>query len=78
MLCEVRRVLVEDYNAAAKSYSHWRSELLRQIGVCSKLEYERLQRTVENARTEVNRAFDALERHAAEHGCSEEPASDAP
>ena len=62
-------MLCEEYETATQSFSAILTELQRKMATSPKVEYDRLQRAVEEARLKSEQARLALERHVAAHGC---------
>jgi hypothetical protein len=67
--CEKKTTLLQEYQRTTKVYSNAVADLAKNIGVVSKLEYERLHQITEEARHESFAARDRLDRHIAEHHC---------
>jgi hypothetical protein len=61
--------LVSEYETTTSGFAASLTELQRRMGVCSKEEYERLHREVDEARVKSEQARLTLEQHVAAHGC---------
>jgi hypothetical protein len=69
MSCEEKARLAQDYDAATSKFSAAVGYLQRNIGTCTRTEYERLQRISDEARVKSEQARLALEQHLAAHKC---------
>jgi hypothetical protein len=67
--CMERERLARDLDEARSCYISAAETLRGRVGVLEKAEYQRLNRAVEEARTKMEDARAALDRHMAEHGC---------
>jgi hypothetical protein len=70
--CEERLALRGKYNIAASLSAQCSAELRSRSDVCSKSELEQIRHRAENAVRQLDMAFDELEQHVTQHGCSGE------
>jgi hypothetical protein len=68
-VCDEKRRLTREYNAATETFSQSVAEFLEKMGVSPKEEYDRLQRVSEEWRVRSEQARLALEQHFAAHRC---------
>jgi hypothetical protein len=69
LICEEKTGLLLEYQRTTGTYAAAVSELVRQMGVVQKTEYDRLNQIAEQARHVSADARDRLERHIAQHDC---------
>jgi hypothetical protein len=68
-VCHVKTSLFREYQTESEAYSAAVSKLTHKVAGASKIEYERLRFTAEQARKRTRRAKDELHAHTQEHGC---------
>jgi hypothetical protein len=73
--CPMKAVLFATWQNAAENYSEAVAELLRQMGVLPRSEYQKLSQAAENARKRSHDAQAALEAHTKNPGCDDETAA---
>jgi|HubBroStandDraft_2_1064218.scaffolds.fasta_scaffold1014750_1 hypothetical protein len=69
MSCEVKVQLTTNYEMATALFSQAVSELRRNMGTSTKIEYYQLERSANDARVKSEQARLKLEQHIAEHRC---------
>lgn len=67
--CEEKQRLILAYQAETQGYSAAVATLNNRIGRSSKIEYDAIYITAEDARIRAENAREALETHTTEHGC---------
>jgi hypothetical protein len=68
-LCGQKEQLLLAYGFASGDYHRAIMVLIERAGVLQKPDYERLRNFVGIARTALEQAREALDRHTSEHGC---------
>ena len=69
MSCDEKVRLAAIYEAATAKFAEAVTELQQKIGTSAKQEYERLDRTANEARVKSEQARLALEQHIVAHRC---------
>jgi len=67
--CEIKTQLLAEYQTASVAYSKAVSDLARNVGRMSKIEYEQLRLATELAAKRTQEARDNFEAHTYEHQC---------
>jgi len=68
-MCEEKRRLLTEYEAATQAYFQSMNDLRAKMGTSPKAEYERLFKATEEARSKSETARTALLKHVHEHKC---------
>jgi hypothetical protein len=69
VFCEEKARLAKEYDAATAKFSEAVRDLLRRAGTSPKDEYDRLERSCNEARMKSEQARLAFEQHLAGHRC---------
>jgi hypothetical protein len=68
-ICSEKERLLRAYGFASGDYHRTIMVLTERIGIMPKADYDRIRDYIENARTVLEAAREALDRHTVEHGC---------
>jgi len=68
-ICSEKMRLLLEYHQKTDSYSAAVSDLVNQVGIVSRTEYDRLDRIVEETRRGSSEAQTLFERHVEDHHC---------
>jgi len=70
MHCPTKSLLLAEWQYSAESYAKAVSELVSQIGVLKKRDFESLKLAAEVAHDQAREAQARLDQHIADHGCN--------